>query len=408
MSEFFGYRHIFILPYNAQANGTAESAVKRIKLLLDRQTEGYADWHKQLPLAQLLLNTTVHTGTGVTPFMALFGRAPNGLEQLENPALLPLPSSGDEFLKELRVRLMSLHKELQLHSDAIKLARTEEETARKYARLTTSRFGHLKPGGYAWVIHGSKTQADYTRKHGHGLPWKHRYKILEVRPYAVLLEIPKDNSVPKISPWQLIRKVSPADDDEHAPTNLSPRITEMGVPIPSISPSPMRTKDDDFLNLDDNIYEIESVHHAEKVGRYFRIWIKWKGYDEISWRWRHQLVKEITDTQLLSDIEDEVNAARDRAKVEQTTNILDDEEIVSDELDPKILEEDFPSHISHHRIRKPIDRFIPIMLCSTPTTSNQANTDCSRATARQLFISRDYLIAQTHAYSFYWAQDVYV
>ena len=62
LAGFFGYRHICILPYNAAANGMAESCVKRIKLILDRQTDGYSRWDAQLPLAQLLLNTTKHTG----------------------------------------------------------------------------------------------------------------------------------------------------------------------------------------------------------------------------------------------------------------------------------------------------------------------------------------------------------
>ena len=89
-SKFFGYRHIHVLPYNAQANGTAESAVKRVKLLLDRQTRGYSDWHKLLPMMQLMLNSTVMTTTGMTAFAALFGREPDGLERLENPAVVTI------------------------------------------------------------------------------------------------------------------------------------------------------------------------------------------------------------------------------------------------------------------------------------------------------------------------------
>lgn len=41
VNQFFGYRHDHILPYNAQANGAAESSVKQIKLLLDKHTKGH-------------------------------------------------------------------------------------------------------------------------------------------------------------------------------------------------------------------------------------------------------------------------------------------------------------------------------------------------------------------------------
>ena len=75
-SRFYGYRHIHTLPYNPQANGIAESAVKIIKMLLEKQTKDYADWHRLLPLAQHMLNTTVHTAFGMSPYEALFGREP--------------------------------------------------------------------------------------------------------------------------------------------------------------------------------------------------------------------------------------------------------------------------------------------------------------------------------------------
>ena len=92
---------------------------------------------------------------------------------------------------------MHLHAKLKEHSDAIKRARANEELARKYARLSSSKHGQLEKGKYAWLLHGSKEQADYLRKHGHGLPWKHKYKVLDLTPHAVRLEVPKDGSVPR-------------------------------------------------------------------------------------------------------------------------------------------------------------------------------------------------------------------
>ena len=118
-AKFFDWRHVYVLPYSAQANGTAESSVKRIAALLQRQCADQTNWHRLLPSSQLLLNTTTHTSLGVSPYMALFGREPYGIEVLENPALLPEAEDGDTFLRDVKSRLMHLHAKLKEHSDAI-------------------------------------------------------------------------------------------------------------------------------------------------------------------------------------------------------------------------------------------------------------------------------------------------
>ena len=116
------------------------------------------------------------------------------------------------------------------------MARSAEKNAREYANLHSSRFGIVKASTpdqprYVWMIHGSKEQAAYTRKHGHGAPWKHKYKVLEVKPHAVRLEIPTDGSAPRVNEWQLIRKVHPAAEGEHAPDLDSTFLTETGIPV---------------------------------------------------------------------------------------------------------------------------------------------------------------------------------
>ncbi|MDC0525347.1 DDE-type integrase/transposase/recombinase [bacterium] len=312
MADFFGYRHIHVLPYNAQANGVAESAVKRIKLLLDRQTAGYRDWHRLLPIMQLLLNSVTHTSTGLSPYCALFGREPDGLERLENPALYP-DGDGHQFLTELRGRMVHLHRELQKYSDDIKAARVREDNERLFARMQTSRHGQILPSSpaqdrFVWMLHGSKEQATYLRKHGHGTPWRYKYKVLEVKPHAVRLEVPNDGSVPQVNEWQLIRRISPAHEGEHTPDENSPVITDMGVPLPSVSPDVHHHHGD----CDDGIYDIERISHAQGVGNVYRIWIKWRHYDELTWRWRHELVQETSNAEVLEQIEQAVTAERAR------------------------------------------------------------------------------------------------
>ena len=328
MARYFGYRHVPILPYNAQANGAAEASVKRIKLLLDRHTKGYAEWHKVLPLAQLLLNSHRHTGTRMSPYMALFGYEPVALEQLENPALLPTTAgSGSEWLNDIRRRMLRIHRELQTASDAIKKARAAEADARR-RHEATSRSGEIKASTpyqdhYVRILRGSHEDARYVRKHGHGEAWKHKYKVLDVRPHAVRLEVPTDGSVPRINPWQLIRRCEPADEREEPPLPSDPVATETGVPIAAPTP-----QDGDSAG-DDDVYEIDKVVSAEKVGNRYRLWIKWVGYHETTPMWKHDLLKQTCNAELLSEINDAVE--RCRLRLNDHGAQPDDDPVVHDE-----------------------------------------------------------------------------
>ena len=330
MSNFLGYRHVHILPYNSQANGTAEASVKRIKLLLDRQTSNYREWCKLLPTLQLMLNATVHTGTGLSPYVALFGHEPNGLEQLENPALYPEPSDGNAFMRLLKQRQILVHAALKEHSDAIKKARIEEDNKRLASNVANSRHGTIAASTptedrFVWVIHGSKDNATYLRKHGHGQAWQHKYKVLEVRPHAVRVEVPRDRSVPIVQEWQLIRRVRPASPGDHAPDHTTqPIITGTGIlapsavgtHIPGVTPSGVNDVGQAVSTDDQNLEcEIDSVQHAERVQGKYRIYIKWKGYSEVSWMWRADLLRQPLNEELLADIERAVSAERSRAQV---------------------------------------------------------------------------------------------
>ena len=378
-AKFFGYRHIHILPYNAQANGTAESAVKRVKLLLDRQTNGYSEWHKLLPLMQLMLNSTVMTTTGMTPFAALFGREPDGLERLENPALYP-DGDGHEFLRELKGRLKHLHEELRACSDAVKEARAQEENAREHARLDTSKFGQVLPSTptvnrYVWMIHGSKEQATYLRKHGHGTPWRYKYKVLEVRPHAVRLEVPKDGSVPRVNEWQLIRRVAPAHEFEHSPGEDAPELTECGIPVPHMVPNaPRATPDGDLEDADDDrVHDIDHVSHAEKVGNVFKIYIKWRNHDEVTFRYRHELVNETNNPELLQEIEDAVQEERARLRAQRGQAAADAE---MEDMPPQDApaasneQQDEPQLGRGQRVRTRAQFYQPAFMVSTDETTS--------------------------------------
>ena len=318
-SRFWGYRHAHILPYNSQANGVAEASVKRIKLLLDRHCQGHRNWHTLVPVLQLKLKTDVHSGIKTSPYVALFGREPVGLEQLEDPSLYPETTDGDGFLHDLRGRMQAAHETLRSLSDTLKQAHADEVNARKHVMITGNHgiveASTVDEPKHAWVIHGSKEQAAYVAKHGHGLPWKHKYKVLEARPHAVKLEIPSDGSVPRINEWQLRRRVARAPTGHHCVSDDDPIITESGLMMPghnaSITVDPVGG---DPFSGDETEYEVESVKYAEKVGGYYKLWLKWKDSEELTWRWAHELRAETLNAELLSSVETAI--AAERAKLQ--------------------------------------------------------------------------------------------
>ena len=55
---------------------------------------------------------------------------------------------------------------------------------------------------------------------------------------------------------------------------------------------------------------------ADKVGGWYRLWIKWKDHTEITPRWKSELVRETSNPELLEEIERAVSEARDRHRVE--------------------------------------------------------------------------------------------
>jgi hypothetical protein len=62
----------------------------------------------------------------------------------------------------------------------------------------------------------------------------------------------------------------------------------------------------------EDVFEVERITHAERVGTRYMIYIKWKGYEGITTRWRHELVAETSNAEILAEIEQAVAAARSR------------------------------------------------------------------------------------------------
>eukprot|EP00965_Chrysotila_dentata_P014708 486948-Pleurochrysis_carterae.AAC.1 len=67
------------------------------------------------------LNCTEHLSTGVSPFFALYGRHPISLPELENPSLVQLTETGNEFVDTLTIRLRQAWLAVRDTSESIRL-----------------------------------------------------------------------------------------------------------------------------------------------------------------------------------------------------------------------------------------------------------------------------------------------
>jgi hypothetical protein len=74
------------------------------------------------------------------------------------------------------------------------------------------------------------------------------------------------------------------------------------------------------------VYPIEKIDHAELDGRFYKIWIKWKNWPDLTWRYRHDLVKETTNAEILKEMEDAVEEVRRRNRETYQRQTEDDEE----------------------------------------------------------------------------------
>ena len=138
-----------------------------------------------------------------------------------------------------------------------------------------------------WVKLGGKHEQEIARKRGTA-PWKRAYKVLELKPHAVRLDV----SGVDLLPWQSLRKVSlaaPYFHDENIPLpNIDPSDRILVTPRePDVAPPPVDRDYDDtnpWNNWDERRrYEIDRVLATKRQGSGWSVQIKWTGLTDPTW-----------------------------------------------------------------------------------------------------------------------------
>ena len=378
--KMYGFRRIFVKPGTPMANGLAEAAVKRIKLILDRHTRLHHDWPAVLPMAQFLLNSRSHTAHGVSPFTALFGRSPTPLAAIENPELLPSEVDGNEFVRELSYRLRVLHRGLAVESDLIKQTAIDA-----YNRRVDQDAHSILAGDEVWLTPGTSEHAAYVRKHGHGAPWKFKYTVLEVRPHAVRLDMTNCGDAPRLEEWQSVRKCTkaqPTYEDFDVAIPLSDDGGRALVHADGTTPTAPPEEDE---TLGESRFLIERILRAEPRGRGWVVYVKWRDFDDVTAEPVSNIVR---DTRGDPDILNQIHGAQQRYRDEHPVRVqadggdLPSTSSTSTERVPRaesVVERPTPTRVLPTRRARPTQFHVEHVVC--PAYHDVAHVHALRARA---------------------------
>ena len=234
-------------------------------------------------MIQYALNTVTHKGNKECPFVAVFGRDPHKLPELENPSPFLPKQTGTEFVRGLRERLQKISKVLHDESEEIRAFRYAKMVAA--AKVTPLE---IKIGDIVWLHVGNYDAARRMRKSGKGEPWRYQYKVLALCDFSVKIEPVGD--APRLQDWQPLHKVSLSPPEFHD-NDYEIFTDNWGLPFaPGKRPQiPTSRNVDDPLGPpekegkprnDDGYYEIDRIIGAYRRGRRWYIRVKWGGWQE--------------------------------------------------------------------------------------------------------------------------------
>ncbi|XP_017979863.1 PREDICTED: uncharacterized protein LOC108662792 [Theobroma cacao] len=85
--KVFKIKHHNSVPYRPKMNGVVEATNKNIKMIIEKMTDVYKDWHEKLPFVLHVYRTIIRTSTRATPFSLVYGMEAVLPIEVEIPAL---------------------------------------------------------------------------------------------------------------------------------------------------------------------------------------------------------------------------------------------------------------------------------------------------------------------------------
>nr|CAH8829254.1 unnamed protein product [Trichobilharzia regenti] len=170
----FGIRKTHTTPYHPQGNGLVERTNRTIKHLLRAFLHNAPEntWDDVLPQCLLAYRSSVHSSTGFSPALLLFGH------ELRLPVEIRTP-----LLPYEKIDCIPYVRNLRHHLDtAYNLTRRHLQSSSQHQKSNYDRFAHgptYSPGDYVWLHRPSVPAGSCPKFYA---PWKGPYEIVQHRP----------------------------------------------------------------------------------------------------------------------------------------------------------------------------------------------------------------------------------
>ena len=254
LSKLLGTSHVLTMAYSKEENGLVERANKEVGRHLRSiifETNSNTDWSDRLPIIERILNTEIHSSTGVAPYKLIYGNSID-LDRSIFTNTSTSTTRTPENLGEWASRMLSAQKELIDKARSI-LKKKDEEHLR---RDTVSRT-EFAVDSYVLVQYENTDHRPPSKLHTH---WRGPLQVVSNEGPIYTLRNLVNNKLEDFHVKNIKQFL-------YDPAQVDPRLV---------------------ANKDYNVYDIESIlkHKGKPTKRSsLQFLVKWVGYDNSHNTW---------------------------------------------------------------------------------------------------------------------------